>query len=138
LYRHGTKLITLEGNLAVKSKKQVKTATPVAPAVKASNGDTHGSKLPRAGRIAKVKAIVAPAAPKTEAPVDRRITVGARIDTWRVVPSQRKEHPGYWLQGGHFEAQGDRQMFRVAEQALFSDLAAAKAALAVKQPAKAA
>ena len=105
----------------VTSPKTAKVATKKAEVIAAPVAKTK-RKAPAAAVVA------APPAPTPEAKVDRRITPGARIDLWRVKTSQRREFPGVWVQGGHYQQDGTRNRFLVAEQQLFSTLAEAKTA----------
>jgi hypothetical protein len=64
-------------------------------------------------------------------PKDRRISLDAVIETWRVARNLRRGYSGYWVQGG--EKRRNRSggnFFAVADQKNFSSLAAAQAALA--------
>jgi hypothetical protein len=74
----------------------------------------------------------------TEA-TSKRITVGARIDQWRVVPSQRKGMPGWFVQGGSYTMLvNGRNAFTVGAETFFEDRKEAAAALAAKRMAAAA
>jgi hypothetical protein len=88
------------------------------------------------------KPAAAPAAPKSDTalaptktkPANRRITPGAEIREWRVVPSLRESQPGYFLQGGHFKKTSRGNSFIVGEEVHFVELKKAKEALAAKNP----
>ena len=89
------------------------------------------------------KPAAAPAAPKSDTalaptktkPANRRITPGAEIREWRVVPSLRESQPGYFLQGGHFKRTSRGNSFIVGEEHHFKTHEEAKKALAAKKPA---
>ena len=72
-------------------------------------------------------------APAAAAPANgnKRVTEGAKIDSWRVVKSQRVGKSGWLLQGGSFtpDARG-RNAFVCGEEIHFKALDDAKAALA--------
>lgn len=58
--------------------------------------------------------------------INKRITEGARIDTWRVARSLRVGMPGYFAQGGHYQATNRGNSFIVGEEKHFSELRAAQ------------
>jgi len=63
-------------------------------------------------------------------PNDRRISLDAAIQTWRVAQNQRGGFQGYWLQGGENRLnRSGGNFFAVAQQKNFSTIAAARAAL---------
>jgi hypothetical protein len=59
-----------------------------------------------------------------------RVTPGAKVDMWRIRRSQRIGVDGYLLQGGFSEATAKGERFTVGKETLYTDLAAAKTALA--------
>jgi hypothetical protein len=68
--------------------------------------------------------------PAAHEPVSKRITVGAKIAEWRMVPSQRKALDGWFVQGGSFQLQANgRNHFVVGSELFFADRAAAQATL---------
>jgi hypothetical protein len=75
-------------------------------------------------------------APKSDGgpakPENRRITPGAAVREWRVVPSLRQSQPGYFLQGGHYQKTSRGNSFIVGEEVHFVELEKAKEALAAK------
>jgi hypothetical protein len=110
------------------TKKQVtknaKTATNVAPVTTV----TKNKKIAPA-TVEAVPAIVAP--PES---LSKRVTVGAKVAEWRVVPSQRKGMPGYFVQGGSYQMQANgRNVFTCGAEMFFEDRDAAAIALKERQ-----
>ena len=64
-------------------------------------------------------------------PNDKRVSLDAVVEIWRVAQNQRKEFSGYWLQGGEERLnRSGGNFFAVAVQKNFESRAAANAALA--------
>jgi hypothetical protein len=116
------------------SKKTVKTtknteATVTAPVTPApANVGPMGQKA----KTKKIAAAPAPVAAIAE-PTSKRVTVGAAITEWRVVASQRKGMPGWFLQGGSYAMANGRNAFTVGAETFFEDRKEAAAALATKR-----
>jgi hypothetical protein len=71
-----------------------------------------------------------PRKPKRD-PEDRRVSLDAVIETWRVAQNKRQAFSGYWLQGGEKRLnRSGGSFFAVAVQKNFASIDAAQAALA--------
>jgi hypothetical protein len=78
----------------------------------------------------KATTVAAPAAPEG---MSKRVTPGTELREWRLVPSQRKAMPGFFLQAGYHSEVNGRNAFTVGFEQHFPDKASAAAALAAKK-----
>ena len=128
------------------TKKTVKSTTkaPVAAAPQVTPASTS-FRLFRAiplddqkqgARKAKKIAAVPDPLPTIAKPTSKRVTVGAAVTEWRIVASQRKGMPGYFLQGrGSLPDAGEwpQRLHGRRAELFFEDRATAAATLAANR-----